>query len=112
MNVEGLSGGCRAGLTLNRCQQLLAVYPIKPDGSQAVPGLVGSMVLTRCTSPEHQFGAFWEVWHAVGESHFRGKPDREPQHAQASCRFINTRLISSKFGKGVLCIYVWSALSP
>ena len=31
MSVEGLSGGCRAGLTLKRCSQL-AAFAIQPVG--------------------------------------------------------------------------------
>ena len=72
---EGLSDGCRAGLTLERCSQL-AAFAIQLVGRDAAAVWLAEDGVPRCAPlPSSKFGAFWEVrQHARGREFCRGEP--------------------------------------
>ena len=72
---EGLSGGCRAGVTLKRCSQL-ATFAIQPVGLDAAAVWLAEDACSQVrASSESQFGVLRGGWrHARGRKHCREEP--------------------------------------
>ena len=71
---EGLSGGYRAGLALERCSNL-AVFAIQPVGRDTAAVWLVDGSVPRCAPlPSSNLVPFERWWHARGRGHCRGEP--------------------------------------
>ena len=92
---EGLSGGCRAGLTLEGCSQL-AVFAVQPVGWDAAVVLSVEVGVPRCAPlPSSNLVHFGRWWPARGREHCRVEPGSALSggYAPESARAVGSSIV-------------------